>query len=287
MAAIKPIGQRLCRPSKHFILKVIRRNSLALPFTLECVKTPTKACREDLVKLAEGWEAQSEQWIQWVRRPGHDSYWQYHRDQFLSLLPPPGRQTVDIGCGEGRLTRHLRELGHRIVGIDASPTLVTAAREADPSMDIRLADAATLPLGDASADLAIAFMSLQDIDAMPFAISEIARILVPGGKLCAAIVHPINSAGRFERSAADAPFIIKGDYLHPFRYADTVERDGLTMTFHSQHHPLSTYFAALEDAGFLVEALREPTIPDHAIIAEASRRWQRVPLFLHWRARRS
>jgi SAM-dependent methyltransferase len=194
---------------------------------------------------------------------------------------------VDIGCGEGRLTRHLKSLGHRIIGMDTSPTLIAAAREADPAMDLRLADASALKLDDAGADLAIAFMSLHDIDQMSAAIHEIARILEPGGRLCLAIVHPINSAGRFERRDADAAFVIAGEYLHPFQYADTVERDGLTMTFHSWHRPLSAYFAALEEAGFLVETLREPGVPDHAIASDAGRRWQRLPLFLHIRARRS
>jgi SAM-dependent methyltransferase len=237
------------------------------------------------MNLADSWEAQADQWIRWARYPGHDSYWRYHRDQFLQLLPSPGRGTVDIGCGEGRLTRHLKELGHEIVGVDASPSMVAAAREFDPSMDIRLADAAALPLGDASADLAVAFMSLHDIDAMPLPIREVARILEPGGRLCFAIVHPINSAGHFEGQTADGPFVIEGDYLRSFDYSETVERDGLTITFHSQHRPFEAYFSALEEARFLVEALREPSVPERAIVSEDSRRWQRLPLFLHIRAR--
>ena len=236
--------------------------------------------------LRDSWETHASQWIQWARSPGHDSYWRFHRDQFLDLLPPPGRRTVDIGCGEGRLTRELKQRGHPIMGIESSPSLVAAARESDPSMDIRLADATALPLEDASADLAVAFMSLHDIDAMPIAVREVARILQPGGKLCLAIVHPVNSSGRFQQATADAPFTIKGGYLQAFRYADTVERDGLTMTFHSQHRPLESYFMALEESGLLVETLREPGVPEHAIDAEADRRWQRVPLFLHLRARR-
>jgi SAM-dependent methyltransferase len=236
--------------------------------------------------LIECWEAHATEWIAWARAAGHDSYWRFHRDQFLQIIPPAGRRTVDIGCGEGRLTRHLKKLGHDIVGVDASPSLVAAARELDPSMDIRLADASALPLDDASADMAIAFMSLHDIDAMPAAVREIARVLEPGGRLCLAIVHPINSAGRFETEAADAPFVIKRDYLSAFTYADMVERDGLSMTFHSQHRPIESYFLALEEAGLLVEALREPRVPDRAVNSDRGRRWQRLPLFLHLRARR-
>ena len=236
--------------------------------------------------LRDSWETQAEQWIKWARAPGHDSYWRYHRDQFASLLPPPGRRTVDVGCGEGRLTRYLRDLGHLVVGVDASPTLVAAAREMDPAADVRLADAASIPLDDQCADLVVAFMSLQDVDAMPAAMKEVARILVPGGRFCLAIVHPINSCGRFDGSAPDARFVIAGDYLHSFRYTDTVERDGLSMTFHSQHRPIEAYFVALEEAGLLVETLREWCVPDRSIVAPEGRRWQRLPLFLHLRARR-
>ncbi len=239
------------------------------------------------MSLRDRWETQATEWIDWARAPGHDSYWRYHRDQFLRIVPAPGSLTVDLGCGEGRLTRHLKSSGHAVIGIDASPSLVAAARASDPSMAIIRADAVALPLADGCADLAVAFMSLHDMDAMPDAVSEVARVLKPDGRFCVAIVHPINSAGKFEGDvAADAPFIIKGDYLRSFAYADAVEREGRSMTFHSRHRSLESYFSALEAAGFLVEALREPELPDHAVVQERSRRWQRIPLFLHWRARR-
>ncbi len=238
------------------------------------------------MSLRDDWENEAKHWIEWARRPGHDTYWRFHRDQFLRILPPPGRRTVDIGCGEGRLTRHLKKLGHHVVGIEGSPTLAAAAREADPNMDVRIADAATLPLEDASADLAIAFMSLHDVDAMPTTIKEIARILIPNGKLCFAIVHPINSAGTFDERSADSPFLIDGSYLQARRYSDRVERDGLEMTFHSEHRPLESYVIALEEAGLLIEALREPAYPEEAVVEDVSRRWQRLPLFLHIRAHR-
>jgi hypothetical protein len=109
-------------------------------------------------------------------------------------------------------------------------------------------------------------MSLHDIDYMPAAVREIARVLTDGGCLVMAIVHPINSAGRFAGDKADVgrPFVIGGSYLRPRRYVDTVTHEGLTVTFHGEHRPLQAYAEALADAGFVLERLREPTDPDPA-----------------------
>ncbi|MEJ2862086.1 class I SAM-dependent methyltransferase [Actinomycetospora flava] len=235
--------------------------------------------------LRDAWESEAQRWIAWTRRPGHDSYEQWHRDAFLPLLPAPGRRTVDVGCGEGRVSRGLRAAGHRVVGVDGSPTLVAAAREADPSVPVVLADAAALPLADDAADLVVAFMSLHDVDDLSGAVDEIARVLVPGGLLCLAVVHPVNSAGGFVSRRADSPYVIEGSYFAPRRYADRLERDGLGITFHSVHRPLEAYTGALERSGFVIEALREPVAPVEAVRDESNSRWQRLPVFLHLRAR--
>jgi SAM-dependent methyltransferase len=237
-----------------------------------------------VVKLSEAWEEQARNWARWAREPGHDSYWRFHRDAFLQLVPPPGRLTLDIGCGEGRVARDLKARGHQVVAIDASPTLVQFAREADPSMEVVLADAARLPLEDQVADLAVAFMSLHDIDDMPGAVRETFRVLASRGRFCFAVVHPVSSAGRFADESPDAHFVIADNYLEPHPYVDAIERDGLAMTFHSQHWPLERYFRALEETGFLVEALREVTVDERSMRATRDRRWLRIPGFLDVRA---
>ena len=58
------------------------------------------------------------------------------------------------------------------------------------------------------------------------------------------------------------------------------------MTFVGRHVPLETYVEELADAGFVIERLREPAVPEHAVQSERDRRWQRIPLFLHIRAAR-
>ena len=227
--------------------------------------------------LREAWEAEARNWIAWARKPGHDSYWTFHRDVFLPSLPPPPCRVVDVGCGEGRLPRDLRRLGYEVIGVDGSESLVAAAREADPSGRYELADAAALPLPDTSADLVTAFMSLHDIDDLEAAAREIARILVPGGRVRSAIVHPINSAGTFPNREPDAVFEIRESYFDERSLRLSFERDGLPITFASRHRTLERFARAFLDQGFLIDRVAE--VPD--LSDPPGTPWRRLPLFLH------
>ena len=216
-------------------------------------------------------------------KAGHDTYWRFHRDRFLELVPPPGRLTVDVGCGEGRLARDLKSLGHTVLALDRSSTMVRHTREADPELDVREADAAAIPLADGQADLVISFMSLMNTGDVDAAVREAARVLEPGGRYCLAITHSLNTAGAFESEEPEAPFVIGGSYFEHVIKEVPVERDGLSITFLDAHRPLEDYFRALEDAGFLVERVRE--IADSGVAASPSAlRWRRIPLFLNLRA---
>ena len=231
--------------------------------------------------MREAWEANAKDWIAWSRAPDHDSYWRFHRDAFLPLVPPPGRVTLDVGCGEGRVGRDLKRLGHRVVGIDGSPTMVGAATtHPEAAGSVLLGDAAALPLRDGAADCAIAFMSLQDVDQMEPAVREIARVLTTGSRFVVAITHPLNTAGHFETRPEEGarPFVIERSWFERRLLADTCERGGFAMTFHTEHRPLGDYTDALANAGFLIERMREVREPDPAD------KWHRIPLFLHIRA---
>jgi ubiquinone/menaquinone biosynthesis C-methylase UbiE len=172
------------------------------------------------------WEQEAENWIAWARTPGHDAYWQF-RDAFFELLPPPGRATLEVGCGEGRVARNLAARGHRVTGVDASPTLLQAAREADPAGEYVLGDASGLPFADASFDLVVAYNSLMDVQDMPAAVGEAARVLERGGRFCVCVTHPLVDAGRFSAREGDAPFVIDGSYFGRRRFEATFERAGL------------------------------------------------------------
>jgi SAM-dependent methyltransferase len=220
--------------------------------------------------LAAAWEREAEAWIRFCR--DEDVFaWRFNLPAFLELIPPPGHKTIDVGCGEGRVARLLMDKGHTVEGVDASATLVEAARSGDPPVDATEATAADLPFEDGCADLVVAFMALQSIADLEGAIKEAARVLRRNGRLCFAVVHPMNSVEA-------AP-----DYFTEHAYAHIPAG----FTFHDVHRPLSQYAAALTKAGFVIEELREP-VPGPELLEKrpAATKWTKTPCFLHVRARK-
>jgi SAM-dependent methyltransferase len=213
------------------------------------------------VNVSKHWEAEAERFAAWARKPGHDSYWTESGPPFFDLLPAPGRHTLDLGCGEGRVVRDLKARGHNVTGIDAAPTMIRLARDADPGGDYLVANAAELPFDPETFDLAVAFNSLMDIDDMPGAVAETSRVLDPGGRFCICITHPTRDAGSFESRGPDARFVIDQPYLEKRLFEMKVARGGLEVHFKSWAYPLEQYMRALENSGFLVEGLREPPDP--------------------------
>jgi hypothetical protein len=110
-------------------------------------------------------------------------------------------------------------------------------------------------------------MSLQDVDDLHGAVAELDRVVRPGGSLCMANLHPFTTVGDYMDESLEAEFVVEHPYCQPRRFVDSIERDGLTMEFHSMHHPLAAYTDALHDAGFVIDILREP-VPDAAAVDE-------------------
>ena len=231
------------------------------------------------MSLRDAWNAQAANWIASTRGGVDAAFIGFNGAAALELLPAAGALTIDLGAGEGRVARMLREAGHRVVEIEQSPTLARASAELTRGAGV-IGDATRVPLRSGVADCAIAFMSLQDVDDMPTAISEAARVLQRGGCFVIAIVHPINSAGEYDALGTTFSMYPSMSYFDDRHYADEVERAGVAMRFESRHRPIEAYSRALEDAGFAMEALREVRDPD------PTNKWHRMPLFLHLRARK-
>jgi SAM-dependent methyltransferase len=168
-----------------------------------------------------------------------------------------------------------------MVGVDSAPSLARLAAQTGAYEDVVVCDAASLPFGEATFDLVIAFMSLQDMDDASAAVREAARVLSPGGSIVAAVVHPFGSA-HLGRPADE-----QRSYFEVQRTLDEVDRDGIAVAFHQVHRPLEAWLELFFEAGLRLEAVREPRPSEAEAAADGELAKSRaLPAFLHLRCRR-
>ena len=95
------------------------------------------------------------------------------------LDPAPGEAILDLGCGDGALTKRLEERGAHVIGVDASSSMVAAAREA--GLDARVADGEDLHF-EAAFDGVFSNAALHWMTEADAVVAGVARALRPGGR---------------------------------------------------------------------------------------------------------
>jgi SAM-dependent methyltransferase len=230
------------------------------------------------------WSAVAEEWIAWARTPGHDAFWAY-RDALARFIGQGGGMALDIGCGEGRVSRELKMLGYQVTACDAVAGMVAAAARVDSADGYAVADAAALPFDSGRFDLVMAYNMLMDVEDVPAVLAEIRRVLRPAGRLLISLAHPFRNRGRFVDAAPDAPFVLEGSYYGRQRCWAEERQNGVRVRFTGWwSQPLEAYVEALAGAGLAITGLREP-LPEPRDGQDRTRQWMRVPLFLWLEAR--
>jgi ubiquinone/menaquinone biosynthesis C-methylase UbiE len=193
----------------------------------------------------EHWSHIAAQWVPWARAPKHDEFWAY-RESLVAFIGPGKGEALDVGCGEGRISRVLQECGYRVTATDPVEAFVSAAEQAGSADEYAVAAAANLPFANESFDLAIAYNVLMDVENVPMALREIKRVLRLSGTLVISIVHPFVDRGRFSGPEPDASFVLENSYFGRKRFEAVEERNGLRMHFAGWSQPLENYMVALE-----------------------------------------
>jgi len=105
----------------------------------------------------------------------------------LVQLAPRGRY-ADLGIGDGLLTLLLSEVAHTVTAVDISPEMLAqlaarATKRGITNVETVEGDIESLPLADASYDVAVLSQALHHAKSPRTALLEARRILIPGGRL--------------------------------------------------------------------------------------------------------
>ncbi len=196
-----------------------------------------------------------------------------------------GKDTLDLGCGNGYFSRKLARLGAHVTSIDSSKSIIEIAREHEIrnpfGVTYYVADASNLSmLPDSNFDIILANMALDDIENTEGAIKECSRVLCERGRFVASISHPCfdmgnHSGWQIEKIGLDTRVWRKVDSSYRRVFEDTVEwrlSETERMQTRWYHRPLSWYVRTLHNAGFVITAMEEPE-PNEEFIQNTNQPW--------------
>lgn len=208
-------------------------------------------------------------WIEsanaWIADQGTDGDWSRRAilDPALEhiLFDPRGKAILDLGCGEGRYCRLLKEKGAVVTGIDPVSQFVEHARSLDSESIYVEGAAESLPFADGSFDIVLSYLSFVDIADLKAAASEITRVLRENGTLVIVTISNVASttAGWVKDKNGHKTHREVDRYMEEF--ALDLEWRGIRIR--NYHRPLSYTLGLFLDQGFVLTRFVEP-LPDPA-----------------------
>ncbi len=208
------------------------------------------------------WETHA-QWWQDGFTDGADPEYE---EQILPLLDQHlrgARRVVDVGAGEGQLSRRAHAVPgvEHVIGLEPSVAqLVAASARGDGPVYVR-GSAERIPLAANAVDAVIACLVFEHIAEFETAIGEVARVLEPGGRFLFFLNHPLlqcPGSGWIDDHILDEQYWRVGPYLVDDMRMEEIA-PGVVLPF--VHRPLHRYVNAMASHGLVIEHMDEPAPP--------------------------
>lgn len=164
-------------------------------------------------------------------------FYNVRHDRVLSLVGSAlsKKQVLEVGCGPAQLAEAIVQRGGRYVGVDLSSEMVRNSKirhSAVPRADFLVGDLCGLPFPSETFDVVICLGVLEYVESEASAVSEIARILRPGGICLASGINPWSPYNLWDRliyrhMGGRKPKAILAEYHTPRVYRDLFGDVGL------------------------------------------------------------
>lgn len=184
-------------------------------------------------------------------------------DVLRSLLGRGAGVCLEIGCGTGAYAATMRDLGWKPVGVDVSPGMLRHARGRLP---VARADAVRLPVRDSSVPAVVGIMVHTDMPDYRTVLTEVTRVLQPGGVFVHVGVHPCFCGGFADWSDPGA-VVIRPGYLDTHWTTKSWTSQGIRDKVGATHRPLPELLHAFLAAGLTFERFAEGGTPTPLVLA--------------------
>ena len=165
------------------------------------------------------------------------------------ILGEPKGTHIDLGCGEGRISRRLGGRGVSVVGLDMAETLVGITEGAV------VGDIDSCPFRSDSFDAAYSVLVFEHLDDVATAFTEAARIVRSGGSLSIVSNHPMWTApGSTPIEDGDGEIVWRPGAYHSSGVTD-LPVEGGTIRFH--HRSMADLLNSAAEAGWALERMIE------------------------------
>jgi SAM-dependent methyltransferase len=174
----------------------------------------------------------------------------YEKPAMLRLLGDVrGKRVLAAGCVPVRPASPLSSVAPTSAASTSAPLMIEIARRSLPESDLRVHDLAQpLPWKDATFDTVVASLVLHYLPDWSGPLSEIQRVLTPGGRLLVSVNHP----GAFPIVYPDLEYFGITEYTEGYDFAGTI----VDLTFF--HRPLSAMAESFAEAGYRIAGIHEP-----------------------------
>ena len=203
----------------------------------------------------------------------HAGWWQEHftdgadpeyEEQMLPLASEHlagAKRVIDVGCGEGQLSRRIAAGGSWVVGVDITANQITEAAARGGDARFARACGEALPFAAGAFDGVVICLTLEHLEPFEPAVHEVGRVLAPGGRFILFLNHPLlqsPDSGWVDDQILGEQYWRVGPYLED---GVSVEEVGPGIKLPFMHRPLSRYVNVMAGCGLLVEHMDEPPPP--------------------------
>ena len=168
---------------------------------------------------------------------------------------------LDVGCGEGQLSRRIAAGGAEVVGVDITANQITEAASRGGGVRFARGRGEALPFAGGAFDAVVICLTLEHLDPFEPAVHEVGRVLAPGGRFILFLNHPLlqsPDSGWVDDQILGEQYWRVGPYLED---GVSMEEVGPGIKLPFMHRPLSRYINVMADCGLLVEHMDEPAPP--------------------------